>query len=92
MISRLLERLRGQIDESQGSNEHLIALSAATLLLEVAWNALEDAGIVPRDLTSSRTGIYIGACATDQQVISGVAQQGIAARTALQLVVARATP
>ena len=35
MISRLLERLRGWREE-EGADEHLIALSAATLLLEVA--------------------------------------------------------
>jgi uncharacterized tellurite resistance protein B-like protein len=37
MISKLLERLRGQGDEPVEVDEHLIALSAATLLLEVAW-------------------------------------------------------
>ena len=36
MISRLLERLKG-IDEPTGNDQELIALSAATLLLEVAW-------------------------------------------------------
>ena len=54
MISRLLERLRGQIDESQGSNEHLIALSAATLLLEVAW---ADHDIAAAELTAIRTAL-----------------------------------
>ena len=37
MISRLLERLRGQSSEPAEAREHLIVLSAATLLLEVAW-------------------------------------------------------
>jgi uncharacterized tellurite resistance protein B-like protein len=37
MISKLLERLRGQSDEPASVDEHLIALSAAALLLEVAW-------------------------------------------------------
>ncbi len=37
MISKLLDRLRGRSNESDSSDDHLIALSAATLLLEVAW-------------------------------------------------------
>ena len=36
MISKLLEPLKGQIEEPTGNDQELIALSAATLLLEVA--------------------------------------------------------
>ena len=35
------------------------------LLLEVAWEGLEDAGIPARSLDGSRTGVFIGACSTD---------------------------
>ncbi|RKG93765.1 type I polyketide synthase [Corallococcus terminator] len=35
------------------------------LLLEVAWEALEDAGIPPGALSSSRTGVFVGACSKD---------------------------
>lgn len=35
------------------------------ILMEVAWEALEDAGIVPASLHGSRTGVYIGICNSD---------------------------
>ena len=34
-------------------------------MLEVAWEALEDAGIPPTSLRRSQTGVFAGACATD---------------------------
>jgi len=37
------------------------------LLLEVAWEALEDAGILHRSLEGSRTGVFVGACAADYE-------------------------
>ncbi|WP_405854587.1 type I polyketide synthase [Streptomyces sp. NBC_01515] len=35
------------------------------LVLELAWEALEDAGILPADLAASRTGVFVGAIAAD---------------------------
>jgi len=35
------------------------------LLLEVAWEALEDAGIPVRTLAGHRAGVFVGACSTD---------------------------
>ncbi|UCG25868.1 MAG: type I polyketide synthase, partial [Chloroflexota bacterium] len=35
------------------------------LILEVAWEALEDAGLVPGELAGSSTGVFVGMCTTD---------------------------
>ncbi|MFJ3793112.1 type I polyketide synthase [Kitasatospora sp. NPDC090091] len=35
------------------------------LVLEVAWEALEDAGQAPHALAGSRTGVFLGICSTD---------------------------
>jgi acyl transferase domain-containing protein len=35
------------------------------LILEVTWEALEDAGLPPRDLAGSDTGVYMGLCSSD---------------------------
>ncbi|MFJ3778139.1 type I polyketide synthase [Streptomyces sp. NPDC090075] len=35
------------------------------LVLELAWEALENAGIPPRDLKASRSGVFVGALAAD---------------------------
>ena len=38
------------------------------LLLEVTWSALEDAGIVPKSLAESMTGLFIGIGANEYQI------------------------
>ena len=35
------------------------------LVLEVSWEALENAGLIPRDLAGSRVGVFIGLCSND---------------------------
>src|SRR5215218_6299365 len=35
------------------------------LMLEVAWEAIEDAGLVPEDLDADRTGVFAGTCNSD---------------------------
>ena len=39
------------------------------LLLEVAWEALEDAGIPPPSLAESRTGVYVGVIGNDYALL-----------------------
>ncbi|MRG94790.1 type I polyketide synthase [Polyangium spumosum] len=46
------------------------------MLLEVAWWALEDAGLAPSSLLGSRTGVFIGACSVDYQHIVSQARAG----------------
>src|SRR5258708_33531073 len=35
------------------------------LMLELAWEACEDAGVVPADLAGSRTGVFVGVMGDD---------------------------
>ncbi|MCK6563112.1 polyketide synthase, partial [bacterium] len=40
------------------------------LLIEVSWEALEAAGLSPRRLMNSATGVFIGMCSSDYQSFS----------------------
>jgi phthiocerol/phenolphthiocerol synthesis type-I polyketide synthase B len=42
------------------------------MLLEVAWEALEHAGIPPSSLRRSQTGVFAGACYTDYGYVAGL--------------------
>jgi len=42
------------------------------MLLEVAWEALEHAGIPPSSLRRSQTGVFAGACYTDYGYVAGM--------------------
>ncbi|WP_246844565.1 polyketide synthase, partial [Hydrocoleum sp. CS-953] len=46
------------------------------LLLEVTWEALENAGISPRSLKNTETGVYIGQCFNDYALIGQNASPG----------------
>ncbi|MEV3875261.1 SDR family NAD(P)-dependent oxidoreductase, partial [Streptomyces sp. NPDC049906] len=46
------------------------------LLLEVSWEAFERAGIDPRSLAGTRTGVYAGVMATDYPVRVGTVPEG----------------
>ncbi|MFC7898118.1 type I polyketide synthase [Streptomyces sp. NPDC057381] len=41
------------------------------LVLELAWEALEDAGIVPSDLRSTRTSVFVGTIRSDYESLVG---------------------
>jgi acyl transferase domain-containing protein len=41
------------------------------LVLELSWEALEDAGIVPASLKDSRTGVFVGALFMDHALLPG---------------------
>ena len=71
MIARLLERLRGQTEEPAGADSHLIALSAATLLLEVAW---ADHDIAAAEMTAIRTALIAQFGLNDQEADEIIAE------------------
>lgn len=41
------------------------------LLMETSWEAIEHAGIAPRSLSGSRTGVFVGLCQQDYTLIAG---------------------
>jgi acyl transferase domain-containing protein len=51
------------------------------LVLELAWEALEDAGIVPKELRGSRTGTFVGAISGDYGEL--LRRRGVLTRHAL---------
>ncbi len=51
------------------------------MLLEVAWEALEHAGIPPSSLRRSPTGVFAGACYTDYGYVAGIDLTGVDAWT-----------
>ncbi|WP_246198376.1 type I polyketide synthase [Actinomadura syzygii] len=52
------------------------------LMLELAWEALEDAAIVPGDLAGSATGVFAGAIGDDYSVLlSRLGRQGVTQHT-----------
>ncbi|MGP3959246.1 beta-ketoacyl synthase N-terminal-like domain-containing protein [Nonomuraea sp. 3N208] len=52
------------------------------LLLETAWEALEHAGVAPRSLAGTRTGVYAGLSATEYAYLTGADLAAVDAWTA----------
>ncbi|HEY2510264.1 MAG TPA: acyltransferase domain-containing protein [Polyangiaceae bacterium] len=53
------------------------------LMLELAWEGLEDAGIAPRGLRGSATGVFVGAMWSDYAALRRGALEAIAQHTAV---------
>ncbi|THA24433.1 aminotransferase class III-fold pyridoxal phosphate-dependent enzyme [Streptomyces sp. RKND-216] len=70
----------GLLDDVAGFDAEFFSLSGREaayvdpqqrLLLETAWEALEDAGIPPRSLAGSTTGVFVGISASDYGRLQG---------------------
>lgn len=46
------------------------------ILLELTWEALEDAALPPDRLIGSRTGVFLGICSSDYQILVGESRTG----------------
>ncbi len=64
----------GQLDDIQGFDANFFGISPREagqidpqqkLLLEMAWEAMEDAGLPPSSLKGSNTGVFVGISSTD---------------------------
>jgi len=53
------------------------------LILELAWEALEDAGLPPRELRGTRTGVFVGAMWSDYAATRRGSLEAIAQHTAV---------
>ncbi|GAA0952513.1 type I polyketide synthase [Actinocorallia libanotica] len=78
-------RFGGYLEDIAGFDTEFFGISpleaAATdpqqrLVLELAWEALEDAGIVPATLRDTATGVFVGAIADEYAVLSRTSEPG----------------
>ncbi|MEM7308295.1 MAG: type I polyketide synthase [Planctomycetota bacterium] len=75
---RTISRWGGFLDDVEGFDAAFFGISAREaagidpqqrLLLEVAWEALEDAGQVPKDLAGSSAGVFVGISTNDYSFV-----------------------
>ncbi|MCY0950343.1 type I polyketide synthase [Streptomyces sp. H27-S2] len=75
----LISRPGGYLDDVSGFDAGFFGISPSEassmdpqqrLMLELAWEALEDARILPSDLADSRTGVFVGVIADDYAALT----------------------
>src|SRR5262245_7847630 len=78
-------RLAGFLDQVDRFDAHFFGISTSEatrtdpqqrLALEVAWEALEDAGIAPSKLAGSDGGVFLGISTHDYERLQGAAKEG----------------
>ncbi|WP_156754855.1 type I polyketide synthase [Actinokineospora pegani] len=89
---RVVTRAGGFLDDVAGFDADLFGVSPAEarhmdpqqrLALEVTWAALEDAGLAPRSLSGTRTGVFLGTMSQEYHLATGADPEAIGSHSAV---------